>query len=80
MTDMTPCDVSAHGPLARITPRPSRPSPVARDTSARVDPLREWLRLRTIVDTLLQRVSTSQDGTTSRTRHPIATNEEHLDG
>ncbi len=78
MSDLAPHAVSAHGPHpVRITPRPLRPSPGARDTHAPVDPLlSEWLRLRTIVDTLLQR-ATARDGAAS---HGIATNQEHLDG
>jgi hypothetical protein len=54
-----------------------RPSPVAHDSHAPVDRLlSEWLRLRTIVDTLLQRAA-GRDGAAS---HPLATNQEHLDG
>jgi hypothetical protein len=82
MTDMNiPHDVSSHGPYpTRITQRSSRPSPVARHTDMRLEPLlREWLRLRTIVDTLLQRASTAPDGTTRAARHPTATNWEPLD-
>jgi hypothetical protein len=53
------------------------PSAGTRDTHAPIAPLlSEWLRLRTIVDTLLQRV-TARDGAAS---HGIATNQEHLDG
>ena len=83
MTDRNrPHDVSSHGPYpTRITQRSSRPSPVARHTDMRLEPLfRAWLRLRTIVDTLLQRASTAPDGTTSAARPLIATNREPLDG
>jgi hypothetical protein len=78
MTDMTPHDVSAHGPHpARITPRPLRPSPAARDSHAPLDArLNEWLRLLTIVDTLLQRAA----GRDEAASHSIATNQERIDG
>jgi len=77
MTDMAPHHVSAHGSHpVRSAPRPLRPSPAARDTHAPVDPLlSEWLRLRTVVDTLLQRAAV-RDGAAS---HPNATNQEPLD-
>jgi hypothetical protein len=78
MTDMAPHHVAGHGPHpARITPQPLRPSSVAHDTHAPVDRLlSEWLRLRTIVDALLQRA----DGRDGASSHPLATNQEHLDG
>ncbi len=78
MTDMAPHDVATNGPHpARITPPPSRLSPVAHDTHAPVAPLlSEWLRLRTIVDAVLQRA----DGRDGASSHPLATNQEHLDG
>lgn len=78
MTDMAPHDVAAHGPHpARITRHPWRPSPVAPDTQAPVDRLlSEWRRLRTIVDRLLQRAA----GRHGAASHPLATNQEHLDG
>jgi hypothetical protein len=75
---MAPHDIAARGPHpAPITPHPSRPSPVAHDTDAPVDHLpSEWLRLRTIVDTLLQRAA-GRDGAA---RHSIGTHQERLDG
>jgi hypothetical protein len=78
MTDMAPHDVATHGPHpARITPPPLRLSPVAHDARAPVDSLlSEWLRLRTIVDAVLQRA----DGRDGASSHPLATNQEHLDG
>ena len=75
MTDIAPHHVAAHGPHpARITPPPLRPSPVAHAPVDRL--LSEWLRLRTIVDALLQRAD-ERDGASS---HSLATNQEHLDG
>jgi hypothetical protein len=78
MTDMAPHDVATHGPQsARITPPPLRLSPVAHDPHVPVDLLlTEWLRLRTIVDAVLQRAD-RRDGASS---HPLATSQEHLDG
>lgn len=82
MTDTKPpCDVSAHGPhRASIAPRPSRPSQVVRSHNTHVDPLSEWFRLCSIVDALLQRVSTAEDGTMEPVSQPILTHEAHLDG
>jgi hypothetical protein len=84
MTDRhKPHDTPAHAPrFARIARRSSTRPCVARDTHAHLDTgARAWLRLCTIVDALLHRVTASRNGRTARAAiHPIAEHEERLDG
>lgn len=77
MSDRAPHDEAAHeAHPVQITPRRMRPSPAADEFKAPADPLlSEWLRLRTIVDTLLQRVA-GRDGAAS----DLLATKERLDG